>query len=785
MTGPNLKALVERVRSASLLRVLGVYVIASSAVLQAIDLLESQFGLPSWFFPAGLALLLIGLPIITSTAVIQSSVTAKDCPDDSVLVPGTDASGASASGGLRRLLTWRFAILGSVLAFIVLGSIGMTVVLVRNSGRDLNDDAVAVMPFHVVGDGTELWREGMVDLLTAALNATGEFRSSDPRTVLNRWGQAASDPNELPEPEKAAEVAGALGASRVILGSLIRIPPNGVRLSADLYSVRWRRKEASAVVEGREDEITTLVDRLTVDLLKSVWEGDAIPEFRVSAMTTASIPALRSYLEGEQAFRRSQFTEAQTAFTRAIEHDSTFAIAHYRLAQTYGWFQGLGASEVPRYLVAAERHSAGLSQRDSLLIGGWKLADVDGDLDAIPLFQSLAARYSDDLEVWHGLGDAIFHMGAQIGLPLTAAIEPLERTLALDSTFAPALIHLIEIAYLESDTARGRLWADRYLAMDSTSLYGRSFSLLTPLQFGPPDDSARAAAALDTANAELLHWMTARLRSSGRNLSVYEMVTLAMADPRFGDEDRAMGLWHLGVAHLRHGHVALAVELFLQVNALAGDYMVEPIVFMLANARELGITVDPDSQELLEQLSAELDWPVTSLAVAAARQGRAEEAEAAIARLEAKADSLTAAGRTERGRSVRGQAWTLRGRIAATRDSVDTAIAHLQRGLAMINATWSRVRDLDRYWLAHLLEERGSTEEALRIYGSLYWNPWVEPLGFLHRAQLHERRGEPTEAARYYARFLELWSDADPHLQPRVEAARLALQRLHGETTTS
>jgi CO/xanthine dehydrogenase Mo-binding subunit len=108
-----------------------------------------------------------------------------------------------------------------------------------------------------------------------------------------------------------------------------------------------------------------------------------------------------------------------------------------RLAQTYGWFMGLGASEIPQHLAAAERYSRGLPRRDSLLIRGSKLAEVDGDMDAIPLFEDLVARYADDVEAWHGLGDALFHMGAQANRPITAAIGPLERTLALDPTTRP------------------------------------------------------------------------------------------------------------------------------------------------------------------------------------------------------------------------------------------------------------------------------------------------------------------------------------------------------------
>ncbi len=787
MTAIEIKNIVDRARSARLVRVLGVYVIVSSAVLQAIDLLTSQFGLPTWFFPMALGLLLIGLPIVTATALIQARSESSGCEDSIAPVgasPPPSGTG-DTSGGWKRLFTWRLAILGGVLAFVALGSVGATMVFMRNHGQDLREDAVAVMPFHVVGANGDLWREGLVDLLGTALDATGQFHSSDPRAVLNRWNRAAPDPAELPEPSKAAAVAGQLGAARVILGSLIRTAPNQVRLAADLYSVRWLRKEATAVVEGPDDRMIDLVDQLTLDLLRSVWEGDDIPDVRTSAMTTASIPALRAYLDGERYFRHSQFEEAQTAFAKAIEQDSTFAIAYYRLAQTLGWFMGLGAEEVPTYLAAAERHSAGLSRRDSLLIRGWKLADVDGDLEAIDLFEQLVARYPDDLEAWHGLGDAIFHMGSQTGRPITAAIEPLERTLELDPTFAPALIHLIEIAYHQGDKVRGREWTERYLALDTTSMYAQSFRLLSPLKFGPADDSALAVAALDTVQADLLHWSIMRLRGSGSSLPTYEAVTLALADPRFDEPDRAMAFWHLGEAHLRHGHVAVAIDLFEQASALSDGDLDGAVLNTMANARELGIAVGDASDALVERLADNRNYPVPPLAVAAARAGRTAEAQEAVAWLESWADSATANGYTARARSLEGRATALRGRIAAVHDSVDTAIDHLRRGLSMINATWNRQRDIERYWLAHLIESRGGEEEAMAIYGSLYWTTWAEPLGLFRRAELHEQRGEFEEAGDYYTDFIQLWENADPHLQPRVESARLALQRIRGERIAS
>jgi tetratricopeptide (TPR) repeat protein len=44
--------------------------------------------------------------------------------------------------------------------------------------------------------------------------------------------------------------------------------------------------------------------------------------------------------------------------------------------------------------------------------------------------------------------------------------------------------------------------------------------------------------------------------------------------------------------------------------------------------------------------------------------------------------------------------------------------------------------------------------------------------------ELYEARGDREAAAKYYHKFVELWKDADPELQPAVEDVRQRLKRL-------
>jgi hypothetical protein len=48
-----------------------------------------------------------------------------------------------------------------------------------------------------------------------------------------------------------------------------------------------------------------------------------------------------------------------------------------------------------------------------------------------------------------------------------------------------------------------------------------------------------------------------------------------------------------------------------------------------------------------------------------------------------------------------------------------------------------------------------------------------ERLGYLY-----EQRGDTAKAIYYYGKLVDLWKDADPELQPRVEAARRTIEAL-------
>src|SRR5439155_12704285 len=156
---------------------------------------------------------------------------------------------------------------------------------------------------------------------------------------------------------------------------------------------------------------------------------------------------------------------------------------------------------------AALRFAERLPVREALVLKA-SAAVNEWRPDAITLLRDLAARFPEDAEVWYLLGDAYFHLGHFSFLPLDSMVQPLQRAIALDSSFSPAYLHLVEYAFLQGDSATAWTLIDRLrrIAPDSPKAVG--LWLAYALSWGTAHRRAAAEATLDTA--ETLALLTAK-----------------------------------------------------------------------------------------------------------------------------------------------------------------------------------------------------------------------------------------------------------------------------------
>ena len=98
----------------------------------------------------------------------------------------------------------------------------------------------------------------------------------------------------------------------MIDGSVLAIGGDDVRLAADVYDVTTRNRGSGERVRSRvpADSISAMANRLGVQALQALLSeegGEGVTARAAMSLTTASLPALKAYLEGEAYYRTGGF----------------------------------------------------------------------------------------------------------------------------------------------------------------------------------------------------------------------------------------------------------------------------------------------------------------------------------------------------------------------------------------------------------------------------------------------------------------------------------------------
>src|SRR6185369_17167085 len=257
------------------------------------------------------------------------------------------------------------------------------------------------------------------------------------------WRKAGMSRQVSTTHDSVARIAAKLGAERVIVGSVVGNPKRAV-LSAALITAGSGAVSGRASVEGPTDSIAVLVDRLASKLLSSQIERDA----PLTTRTTSSLPGLRSFLTGASALARGDFAAAAEGYERALQYDSTFALAAMHLASAARHLTDFERER--RALELASRTPGALSETDrsqlSALLGRTFPAP-DTRTEALSAWEAAASIAPTNAEVLYGFAAQLSQdRGYQLrGEEREQALMALRRSLQLDSDFATAALLLFRL----------------------------------------------------------------------------------------------------------------------------------------------------------------------------------------------------------------------------------------------------------------------------------------------------------------------------------------------------
>ncbi len=784
----------NRVRRARMVRILVVYLGAAWGVLEVAELLQDSLSLPSWVVPVAFLLLLVGLVVITATAWVQA--------------PGAEASpgtGAADSGGERpaeledlpgpwefdpkgiadslkrgRLphLTWSRSILGGVFAFWFLFGLAGLYVVIKDRGRsfapteavaDVSAEGIAIVPFTVRGADLDVWREGMVDLLSTSLDDVGGYRTIDSRTVMARWSEAVQD-GEIADLATTLDVARRTGARYAISGSAVALGDQ-VRLASEVYDVGSGEGMGGGSVEGPADSVLALVNRLAVQTMQVLLRqsgGEDVTSRAAMSLTTTSLPALKAYLEGEALYRRADFDRAIEAYERAIADDPDLALAHFRLSDAYGWTEDMGSERGAEHLRKAEDRAGRLTNRDRAILDA-RVAFRDRDLSAFPDVREITRRYPDDPDAWFLLSEFYFHYWDQLLLNWDEIGEVFRKPIELEPRFAPYYIHEFDYAVTQRDTARARSALESMRAAGG-GVFVEGADLVYDLVLGDSAAQARARGALrETSDGALASsykdlWLTA-----GRPVA-FEPVFVELERRRLVGPGPRANLYMLG------GKPEAASEIWSGPDATPLDRVwraitIDDWVRPVAPA-ELEAELRPDACDPVAGANRHC---LLGLGMKLAEFGDHDALAAIVAEVRTAADSARTAGDEvlAADRTQVADALETYGQARASEGPARrAALARLeeQQGVGSVAEDWIR------WWIGKILLEDDQLRDAAR---------WLETSrgGFLDSyanfrlGGIYDELGEREKARAAYIRFLQAWEEADPDL-PQVDEARSAVERL-------
>jgi tetratricopeptide (TPR) repeat protein len=571
--------------------------------------------------------------------------------------------------------------------------------------------------------------------------------------------------------ETALAVARATGARHVVLGTAVTTGTQ-VRLAANLRELEGGTLVHQAHVDGQVDSMIVLVDQLSIQLLRFLLqELEGEPRANLASVTTGSLDALKAFLNGEQLYRRGEYGAADQAYTRAVDADSSFALAYYRLGLTRGWTEAAG-TELAEEPLARAISLGNLPQRELGLTRA-ALAVVRGDESQIDSARVLASRYPDEAEAWYLLGELFYHEGALRNVGWEETEAALERAVDLDPTWAPHYIHLVDLAFVyhaDSTIAADRM--ARYRQLAPASDWNRFFDVQFALAFA--DSASRSAAMAGLAASDLIEVRRVRDRMTHpRFWSVQEQVLLILLDRESGSE--AVGVFR----YLVQGNLYVVGRLNAALAYMDDSRASEALT--LCDITGMEKTVELDSRPFER-------WFVPdSLGSAAADPG---DLEALL--MDPACRSMYAAyrGWEDQQTEHRGRLGEVAAAVSAGDSSAAVVMKQVLRlvdGLSawlggdaqraydiLIEFTPQPDLELPRGWWAQILIETGRPDEAI---------PYLvgqrsDPFAHLYLGQAYEALGRDAEARDAYEYFLTYWADADPELQWLVDEARQGLTRI-------
>jgi len=544
-------------------------------------------------------------------------------------------------------------------------------------------------------------------------------------------------------------------AKAYVTGEVSRLG-SGYQLTARVAGSADGQVVLTEMAAAQDDaHLIQAVDELGQELRRGIGESirQVLATPSLEQVTTGSVEALRLYSEAIRAEGQGDFARALRLLDEAIAVDSSFAMAHRKLAVILSNMAQQPARRA-NALTQAYLHRNRLTAVERYRVVGMYHMQVTEDWEsALAAYETLLELVPDDISVLNNLA-YLNHLLRDNSRGVEFALRALE----LDSSRVASYWNVSEGLFLTGRYAEAEATAQRYAARFPDAAHVLQLRAWLDASRGEYDSAEVALHRLVESHRGNVMWV-ARAYEGLAQLSVLRG-RLRDAAARWRD-----ALLATEQRDLPGEYLAIASRQALADVLVRGEAADAVLLMDDALGRHPLQSVEP------------LDRPYGDLVALYSLANELPRARALLA-------EYRESGAEERNRQSRAEYRWASGTVALAEGRGQDAIEEFRLSddgpCILCRLTW----------LARAYDAAGNTDSVLALYERYLTTPWPERLAldfdelagvYLRLGELHAERGDRDRAVEYYHRFVELWTDADPELQPFVENTRAALARLTGE----
>jgi serine/threonine protein kinase/tetratricopeptide (TPR) repeat protein len=308
------------------------------------------------------------------------------------------------------------------------------------------------------GDRTyDYLQEAIPNLLITRLEQSKYLQVISWERIFDLLKQMGKKDVEVIDQDVGFEICRLEGVEAIVLGSFIKA---GDVFATDVKVLDVKSKQllksASSKGEGVGSILQNQIDDLSQEIAQSVYVSESTmkgSKLRISDITTSSMEAYHYFLRGQDACDKLYYEDARNFLEKAIQLDSTFAMAYLYLARVNGQLHEDEARD--SNFEKAKMYAYRAGEKDRLYIEAHYANRIaKNPEERLTILQEMAERYPKEKRVFYDLG--IYYDGQK---QYEKAIDMYQQALSLDPSYGPVFNAL---AYTYGDMGQFEK-ADEYL----------------------------------------------------------------------------------------------------------------------------------------------------------------------------------------------------------------------------------------------------------------------------------------------------------------------------------